>query len=311
MVKSLRPVKIRRMVKSLRPVKIRRMVKSLRPVKITRLVKSLRPVKIWRMPKTRRVPKTLRVSKNRRVPETQQIRKSGRPYCLGSAESATADISLVPLMSGSCTNNLLIRAERAITICYQLFPASSADFFIQPCPACWVTEEGGERERDSLKMVEERCTGYKERAVAYPAAIHLTYLPRQVEGVQQGSSPPLSPTPHFEHSETSALDLCDSLFEGYEYVHWYWTVMVITFCVHQFLIGRLWAEILTAIVWRKLVKSWWAPIFCRRQYLWHFLHSRLLQISRYSAGESPPIKAGRPAATAHLVTASGELNIFR
>jgi hypothetical protein len=30
----------------------------------------------------------------------------------------------------------------------------------------------------------------------------------------------------------------------------------------------------------------------------------------YSAGESPPIKAGQPAATAHLVTASGEINTF-
>jgi hypothetical protein len=31
-------------------------------------------------------------------------------------------------------------------------------------------------------------------------------------------------------------------------------------------------------------------------------------ISRHSAGESPPIKAGRPAVTAHLVTARGGIN---
>jgi hypothetical protein len=33
-------------------------------------------------------------------------------------------------------------------------------------------------------------------------------------------------------------------------------------------------------------------------------------IIQYSAGESPPIKAGRPAATTHLVTARGEINTF-
>jgi hypothetical protein len=32
---------------------------------------------------------------------------------------------------------------------------------------------------------------------------------------------------------------------------------------------------------------------------------------RYIAGESPPIKAGQPAATVHLVTAHGEINVFR
>ncbi len=47
--------------------------------------------------------------------------------------------------------------------------------------------------------------------------------------------------------------------------------MVVTaFCFYLFLIGRLWAEILTAKVWWKSVKSWQAPIFCRRQYLWCF-----------------------------------------
>jgi hypothetical protein len=34
-------------------------------------------------------------------------------------------------------------------------------------------------------MVEEDCLGCKERAVAYTAAIHLTYLPRQVKEVRQ------------------------------------------------------------------------------------------------------------------------------
>ncbi len=86
--------KIWRMVKSLRPVKIRRMVKSLRPVKILRIVKSLHVPKIWQGPKTRRVPKTQRGPKTRRVPKTRRIRKSGQPYCIGSAESATADIFL-------------------------------------------------------------------------------------------------------------------------------------------------------------------------------------------------------------------------
>ncbi len=32
---------------------------------------------------------------------------------------------------------------------------------------------------------------------------------------------------------------------------------------------------------------------------------------RYSVGESLPIKAGRPAATAHLVNERGEINVFR
>ncbi len=68
--------------------------------------------------------------------------------------------------------------------------------------------------------------------------------------------------------------------------------MVIAFCFYQFLIGRMWAEILTAEVWRKSVKSWGALIFCRRQYLWRFLHGGPVQISRYSARESLPWKQG-------------------
>ncbi len=34
-------------------------------------------------------------------------------------------------------------------------------------------------------------------------------------------------------------------------------------------------------------------------------------ISRYSAGESQPLKAGRPAATAHLATSRGGINNYR
>ena len=45
---------------------------------------------------------------------------------------------------------------------------------------------------------------------------------------------------------------------------------VIASCCYQFLKGHLWAEILTAKVWQKSVKSWRAPIFCRRQCLWRF-----------------------------------------
>ncbi len=42
-----------------------------------------------------------------------------------------------------------------------------------------------------------------------------------------------------------------------------------------------------------------------------FLHGGPVQMSRYGAGESPPVKAGQPAATPHLVTACGEHNIFK
>jgi hypothetical protein len=61
-------------------------------------------------------------------------------------------------------------------------------------------------------MVEEECPVCKERTVAHPATIYLIYLRRQVEEVRQGApSTPLTPTPNFEHSETSVLDLCDDL----------------------------------------------------------------------------------------------------
>jgi hypothetical protein len=102
---------------------------------------------------------------------------------------------------------------------------------------------------------------------------------RQVEGGTARSSPP-PPATHtpFQQSETSAVDLCDGLYFGdNEYINWYWTVMVITFCFHQFLVGRLWAELLTSIVWGKSVKSWRTPIFCWCQYLWRFLHGGPVQ----------------------------------
>ncbi len=121
--------------------------------------------------------------------------------------------------------------------------------------------------------------------------------------------PPLSPTPFWTHRDLNVGSLWRTQYRGYGYKNWYWTVMVIAFCFYQFLIGRLWAEILAAIVWQKSVKSRRASIFCRRRYLLSFLHGGPVQISRNSAGESPPIKTGRPAATAHLVTACGEYNI--
>jgi hypothetical protein len=98
------------MAKTLRPVKTWRMIKSLRPVKTRRMVKTLRPVKTWRILKTRRMAKTQRPLNLRRLVKYQcpwkcwRSRKSRRicwrtPYCLGSAESAAADISLVQLMN--------------------------------------------------------------------------------------------------------------------------------------------------------------------------------------------------------------------
>ncbi len=83
------------------------------------------------------------------------------------------------------------------------------------------------------------------------------------------------------------------------------------FIFYQFLTGRLWEEILTAKVWWKSVKSWHAPIFSWRQHFATFLHGGPVQMSRYSAGESPHKKAGRPAATSHLGTAWGDANIFK
>jgi hypothetical protein len=90
-------------------------------------------------------------------------------------------------------------------------------------------------------VVEEECPGCKERAVAYPVAIHLTYLPKAGgRGTAGSPPPPLTPTPNFEQSETSALDLCDDLsMEVMSIKNLYWTGMVITFCFYQLLIGHL------------------------------------------------------------------------
>jgi len=72
------------------------------------------------------------------------------------------------------------------------------------------------------------------------------------------------------------------------------------------LFDRTQSEILTAEVRWKLVKSWRAPTFCRSMPIFlTFLHGGPVQIGRYSAGGSPPIKAGQPAATSHLATAWG------
>ncbi len=118
-------------------------------------------------------------------------------------------------------------------------------------------------------------------------------------------SPPPSPNgwviPHWSTQRPQRWTLWWPQFGGYEYMNWYWTVMVIAFCFYHFLIGRLWAEILTATVWQKSVKSW------RRYFVDANICDVFCMASRYSAGESPAIKAGRPAATAHLVTARGEV----
>ncbi len=72
-----------------------------------------------------------------------------------------------------------------------------------------------------------------------------------------------------------------------------------------------WAEILTAKVWQKSVKSWQAPTFCRHQYFVSFCHGGPVQPGWDSAGESPPIKAGRQVVASHLATAWGGDNIFK
>ncbi len=61
---------------------------------------------------------------------------------------------------------------------------------------------------------------------------------------------------------------------------------------------------MTAKVWRKSVKYWQTPIFLTFSAWW------ASTISRYSAGESLPIKVGPPVAMAHLATACGGINIF-
>ncbi len=92
--------KIKRMVKSLRLEKIRRMLKSLRLEKIRRMVKSLRLEKIRRTIESLQALKSPCLVRNPCLWKYWRDWKSKRPaYCLGSAESPTADYSLVPLMS--------------------------------------------------------------------------------------------------------------------------------------------------------------------------------------------------------------------
>ena len=76
----------------------------------------------------------------------------------------------------------------------------SADFFIDPRPACCETEEGGEGERDTCKMVELYCPG----RIACGNPFHL--LDRQVEGGTTRPPPPATHTP-FQQSEAIAVDL--------------------------------------------------------------------------------------------------------
>ncbi len=80
MLNTWRMVKTWRMPKTWRMVKTWRMLKTWRPQNLCCLVKHWCPKKCWRSRKSRRS-------------------RSRTPYCLGSAESATADLSLVPLIS--------------------------------------------------------------------------------------------------------------------------------------------------------------------------------------------------------------------
>ncbi len=63
--------------------------------------------------------------------------------------------------------------------------------------------------------------------------------------------------------------------------------MVIAFCFYHFLIGHLWAEILTVEFWRKWVKSWRAPIFCDIS-AWRAGTNELVQCGREFAHKSWP-----------------------
>ncbi len=189
---------------------------------------------------------------------------------------------------------------------FRVFHAYSAVFFIDPRPAYWETEEGGER--DSCKIAGVHCPG----CIACGDSPHL--LARQVE-VGTARIPPLPPPPAihspFQQSETSAVDLYDGIyFRGRKCMNWYWTVMVITFCYHQFLIGRLWAEILTAWLLAKIIEILAGADILSKPIFVTFSAWRVGTTSRYSTGESPPIKAGRPEATPHLATACGGINTF-
>ncbi len=141
-VKSLRSVKIRRIVKSLRPVKIGRIVKSLRPVKIRRIVKSLQPVKIKRIVKSLRALKSLRLVKYQRLQKSWRNWKSRGPaYCSGSAESPTADFSLVPLMSMFSSSLMWWISHVVSPVLHRLFvPARHAKKWLKSTrqPKVWL-----------------------------------------------------------------------------------------------------------------------------------------------------------------------------
>ncbi len=68
--------------------------------------------------------------------------------------------------------------------------------------------------------------------------------------------------------------------------------MVITFCFYHFLTGRLGAEILTAKVWRKSLKSWWTPIFCWLQYFVTFWHAGSTPVNTYLLSTSSAMVLG-------------------
>ncbi len=147
-------------------------------------------------------------------------------------------------------------------------------FFINPRPACCEIEEGGEGERDTCKIVEVYCPA----RIACGNPFHL--LARQVEGgTRRGPpSPTLSPIHHFNSKRPqrwifrTASDL-EVVNIKTDIGQWWWSLFVFTI----FLIGRLWADIWTVIVWRKLVNFRRTPIFCRRKSFWHYQHGRPVQ----------------------------------
>ncbi len=105
MYKYLRLVKIRRIGKSLQLLKIRQMFKSLQPMKIRRIEKSLWLMKITQIGKSSRALKSPRPVKYWQSWKSRRNWKCRQPaYCLGLAESPTADVSLVPLMSKFCSS---------------------------------------------------------------------------------------------------------------------------------------------------------------------------------------------------------------
>ncbi len=104
LVKTWRMVKTCRMLKTWRTPNLRLMVKTWRLVKTWWMVKTWRLVKTWRMVKTWRIQVLGGCQKLGPWRNIGAAGKVGGPaeelsYCLGSAESATADFSPVPLMS--------------------------------------------------------------------------------------------------------------------------------------------------------------------------------------------------------------------